>query len=91
MTDTLANPSLPHPSATGSIKKRLEGVKKENTEDNRREWRDVLFSADGPIDQYLGGIITFEETLMKHDSQLADSKYKGTPFSELISKRGIIP
>lgn len=76
--------------STGSIKKRLENVKKENTEDNRREWRDVMFTADGPIQDYISGIITFEETLMKHSSQL-DSNYKGKDFVEIIKSRGIIP
>lgn len=39
--------------STGSIKKRLEGVGKENTEDNRREWRDVLFTAEGKYEDYV--------------------------------------
>jgi fructose-bisphosphate aldolase class I len=39
--------------STGSIKKRLEGVGKENTEDNRREWRDVLFTAEGKFEDYV--------------------------------------
>ena len=76
--------------STGSIKKRLEKVGKENTDDNRREWRDVLFTADGPLDEYISGIITFEETLMKHSAQL-DSKYKGKTFVDIIKERGIIP
>ena len=36
------------------------------------------------------GIITFEETLMKHEAQL-DTTYKGKPFVEIIKSRGIIP
>lgn len=76
--------------STGSIQKRLEQVGKENTDDNRREWRDVLFTAEGPLESYLSGIITFEETLMKHDAQL-DSKYKGKSLVEVIKQRGIIP
>ncbi|KAK9894069.1 fructose-bisphosphate aldolase class-I [Cystobasidium minutum MCA 4210] len=77
--------------STGSIKKRLEGVGKENTEDNRREWRDLLFTAEGKYEDYVSGVITFEETLMKHDSQLQDSKYKGQSFVEILKKRGVIP
>lgn len=76
--------------STGSIKKRLAAVNKENTEDNRREWRDMLFTASGPIEDSISGIIMFEETLMKHDAQL-DSKYKGKSFVEIIKSRGIIP
>ena len=76
--------------STGSIKKRLEKVGRENTEDNRREWRDVMFTADGSFEEHISGIITFEETLMKHDAQL-DSKYKGKSFVDVIKSRGIIP
>lgn len=76
--------------STGSIKKRFEAVGKENNEDNRREWRDILFTADGPIENYISGIITFEETLMKHEAQL-DTKYKGKSFVDIIKSRGIIP
>lgn len=76
--------------STGSIKKRFEKVGKENTEDNRREWRDLLFTADGPVEKHISGIITFEETLMQHDAQL-DSKYKGKSFVDIIKARGIIP
>lgn len=76
--------------STGSIKKRLEKVGKENTEDNRREWRDVMFTAPGAFEKHISGIITFEETLMKHDATI-DSKYKGKSFVEVIKSRGIIP
>lgn len=76
--------------STGSIKKRFEKVGKDNTEDNRREWRDLLFTADGPIEKHISGIITFEETLMKHDAQL-DSVYKGKSFVDIIKEREIIP
>ncbi|EXJ67635.1 fructose-bisphosphate aldolase class-I [Cladophialophora psammophila CBS 110553] len=63
----------------GSIKKRLEKVGRENTEDNRRSFENSI-----------SGIITFEETLMKHNAQL-DSKYKGKSFVSIIKERGIIP
>jgi fructose-bisphosphate aldolase, class I len=76
--------------STGSMKNRLENVGKENTEDNRREWRDVLFTAAAPIENYISGIITFEETLMKHNAEL-DSEYKGQSFVEVMKSRGIIP
>lgn len=76
--------------STGSIKKRLESVGKENNDDNRREWQDLMFTAEGPLEKYLGGVITFEDTLMKHDAQL-ESQYKGSPLRDVIKKRGIIP
>lgn len=77
--------------STGSIKKRLSAVGKENTEDNRREWRDVMFTAPGKFEDHISGVITFEETLMNHDSQLEGSKYKGKSFVEVLQSRGIVP
>ncbi|KZT28101.1 fructose-bisphosphate aldolase class-I [Neolentinus lepideus HHB14362 ss-1] len=73
--------------STGSIKKRLESVGKENSDDNRREWRDLMFTAEGP---WKNSAITFEETLMKHNAQLS-TRFKGTPLRDVIKKRGIIP
>jgi hypothetical protein len=49
----------------------------------------LSFTADG-YDRYIGGIITFHETLVDHGSEL-DTKYKGTPFNQLIAQRGVIP
>jgi fructose-bisphosphate aldolase, class I len=69
----------------GSIEKRFKAVDIENTEDRRRSWREVLFTAPGELDKYLGGIITFEETLMKHKDS------KGTPLVKVIRDKGIIP
>lgn len=76
--------------STGSIKKRLESVGKENNEDNRREWRDVLFTAPAPFEEHISGVITFEDTLVKHDATL-NSKYKGKSFVQVLKSRGIIP
>lgn len=76
--------------STGSIKKRLEKVGKDNTEDNRREWRDLMFTAPGDYEKHISGIITFEETLMNHDAQL-ESKYKGKSFVDVMKERGVVP
>jgi fructose-bisphosphate aldolase class I len=76
--------------STGSIKKRLADVGKENTEDNRREWRDLLFTAAGPYEQHISGVITFEETLMQHNATL-DSTYKGKSLVEVLKSRGVVP
>ena len=76
--------------STGSIKKRLEKVGQDNTEHNRREWRDMMFTAAGSYEQHISGVITFEETLIKHDATL-DSEYKGKSFVDVIKSRGIVP
>jgi fructose-bisphosphate aldolase, class I len=69
----------------GSIEKRFKAVNVENNEDRRQSWREVLFTASEDIGTYLGGIITFEETLMKHKDS------KGTPLVKNIQDRGVVP
>jgi fructose-bisphosphate aldolase, class I len=71
--------------STGSIAKRFKAVNVENTEDRRQSWREVLFTAPGELGKHLGGIITFEETLMKHKDS------NGTPLVKVIKDRGIVP
>ena len=66
-----------------TIKKRFDSVQVESTEENRRRYREILFTADG-IERYIGGVILFDETLRQ-------STRDGTPFPKLLSSRGIIP
>lgn len=69
--------------STGSMAKRLNPIGVENTEENRRLYRQLLFTADERIDQCIGGVIFFHETLYQN----ADD---GTNFAELIKNRGIV-
>ncbi|HUS25092.1 MAG TPA: class I fructose-bisphosphate aldolase [Candidatus Binatia bacterium] len=69
--------------STSTIGKRFDGIQVENTEENRRAYRDMLFSAAG-IEQYTSGVIFYEETLFQ---KAAD----GTPFPQMLAKKGIIP
>ncbi|SCY42019.1 class I fructose-bisphosphate aldolase [Nitrosospira sp. Nsp13] len=66
-----------------TIKKRFDSIRLESTEENRRRYRELLFTAEG-IERYIGGVILFDETLRQ-------SSRDGTPFAELLSSRGIIP
>ncbi|KAK9867653.1 hypothetical protein WJX84_007745 [Apatococcus fuscideae] len=63
--------------------KRLAGIGAENTETNRRDWRELLYTAPG-LGQYISGAIMFEETLYQ---SCAD----GTPFVDVLRKQGIVP
>ncbi|MDQ2076849.1 class I fructose-bisphosphate aldolase [Marinimicrobium sp. ABcell2] len=84
--DDLADPHrgiLAADESSGTIAKRFETVGAENTEDNRRWYRDMLFSAP-EVGKYLSGIILFEETLNQTDTH-------GTPFPELIVNQGMVP
>lgn len=69
--------------STGTIEKRFAGIKVESTEENRRAYRDMLFSAKG-LGQYISGVILYDETIRQKSAD-------GTPFVELLAKNGILP
>ncbi|MEO7941361.1 MAG: class I fructose-bisphosphate aldolase [Burkholderiaceae bacterium] len=66
-----------------TIKKRFDAITLECTEENRRRYRELLFTSDG-IEQYLGGVILFDETLRQGTRD-------GVAFAQLLSNRGIVP
>jgi fructose-bisphosphate aldolase class I len=66
-----------------TIKKRFDSIKVESTEENRRRYRELLFTTEG-IERYIGGVILFDETLRQGTRD-------GTPFAKLLSSRGIAP
>ena len=66
-----------------TIKKRFDSIQVESTEENRRRYREILFSTEG-IERYVGGVILFDETLRQ-------STRDGVPFPKLLADRGIIP
>ena len=69
--------------STGTIEKRLKSIQVENTEDNRRAYRDMLFTAKG-LSQYISGVILYDETLRQKG-------VSGTSFVDLLEKNGILP
>ena len=69
--------------STGTIKKRFDSIGVESTEENRRFYRQLLFTAPGMEDS-IGGVILYDETLR----QSADD---GTPFAEVLASKGVIP
>ena len=71
--------------STGTMGKRLANIGLENTDENRRKYRELLFTADKErMTKTISGVILFEETLY----QKAED---GTPFIELLKERNIIP
>lgn len=66
-----------------TIKKRFAAIQLESTEENRRRYREILFTTDG-IERTLGGVILFDETLRQ-------STREGVPFPQLLADRGIVP
>lgn len=69
--------------STGTIKKRFDSINVENTEENRRDYREILFRKKEAMDNYISGVILFEETLTQRAKD-------GTPFSEIIKDTGAI-
>src|SRR4029078_3486789 len=69
--------------STGTIKKRFDSIGVESTEENRRAYRNLLFTTAG-CEYYIGGVILYDETIR----QAADD---GTPFAELLAGKGIVP
>ncbi|KAL7079815.1 hypothetical protein ACQ4LE_000731 [Meloidogyne hapla] len=68
--------------STGSIGKRFEGIGVENNEENRRKYRQLLFTTPN-FGQNISGVILFDETFR----QKADS---GERFVDLIKKNGAV-
>ena len=69
--------------STTTIAKRFAGVGIENTEENRRAYRELLLTAPN-IAQHISGAILFDETIRQ-------STKDGMPFTELMMQNGIIP
>src|SRR6059036_3097091 len=69
--------------STGTIKKRFDSIGVESTEENRRAYRDLLFTTGG-VEEYIGGVILYDETIRQSASD-------GTPFPKLLESKGVIP
>jgi len=69
--------------STGTIKKRLDSIGVESTEETRRAYRELLFTTEG-AEEFISGVIMFDETIRQSASD-------GTPFPKLLESKGIIP
>jgi len=69
--------------STSTIGKRFNSIKLESTEENRRLYREMLFTTPGATD-YISGVILYDETLRQKTSD-------GVPFPVYLAKLGMIP
>merc|ERR1712003_602291 len=69
--------------SNGTCGKRLDSIGVENTEDNRRAYRQLLVTTPG-LGEYISGAIMFEETLYQSSSE-------GKPFVDCLKDQGIVP
>ena len=69
--------------STGTIGKRFAPIGVENNEENRRKYRQIIFSTPN-LGDHISGAILFEETLF--------SKIDGTgpPLTSLLAKAGVV-
>ena len=69
--------------STGTIKKRFDAIQVENTEDARRNYRELMFRAKDAM-EYVSGVILYDETIWQNASD-------GAPLVDLITAAGSIP
>jgi fructose-bisphosphate aldolase, class I len=70
--------------SSGTIKKRFDAINVESTEDNRRDYREMLFRSKEAMGQYISGVILYDETIWQNAKD-------GTPLVKLIEQAGSIP
>jgi fructose-bisphosphate aldolase class I len=70
--------------STGSIAKRLESINTPSTEETRRDYREMLFSATDAMKTCISGVILFDETLRQ-------KARNGTPLIDIIKATGAVP
>ena len=68
--------------SSGTIKKRFDAIDVESTEDNRRAYRELLFTTEGAA-EFISGVILYDETLRQ-------SAADGTPLPEILAGQQII-
>lgn len=69
--------------STPTIKKRLDSISVESTEESRSAYREMLLTSSG-IEKYISGVILFDETLRQKTSD-------NVSFPKLLQDKGIIP
>jgi len=69
--------------STGTITKRFASIHLESTENNRRIYREMLFTTKG-LSEFISGVILYEETLGQKAST-------GESLAHILEKQGIVP
>jgi fructose-bisphosphate aldolase class I len=69
--------------STGTIKKRFDAIRLDSTEEHRRSYRELLFTAPGAAEA-ISGVILYDETIRQKTRD-------GTPFPQYLTQHGMIP
>ncbi len=70
--------------STGTIKRRFDAIGVENTEDHRRDYREMMFRTTDAMRNHISGVILYDETIWQKAKD-------GTPLVKLIQQAGSIP
>jgi len=70
--------------SSGTIKKRFDSIGVKSTEQNRRDYREMLFCTDRAMRDNISGVILYDETLRQRAKD-------GTPLVDIIKANGTIP
>src|SRR5580704_9925392 len=70
--------------STGTIQKRFDKIGVANTEENRRDYREMMFRTEGAMQGHISGVILYDETIRQKAKD-------GTPLVKLIEAAGAIP
>ena len=69
--------------STGTIKKRFDAIRLESTEEHRRSYRELLFTAPGAAEA-ISGVILYDETIRQKTRD-------GTAYPQYLTQKGILP
>jgi fructose-bisphosphate aldolase class I len=69
--------------SSGTIKKRFDAIRLDSTEEHRRTYREMLFTAPGAA-EWVSGVILYDETIRQKTRD-------GTPFPQYLTKQGMLP
>jgi fructose-bisphosphate aldolase class I len=70
--------------SSGTIQKRFDQIGVTSSADSRRDYRELLFSANEAMSKYISGVILYDETIRQKAKD-------GTPLVKLIEKAGSLP
>jgi fructose-bisphosphate aldolase, class I len=70
--------------SSATIKKRFDAIGVESTENNRRDYRELLFRSTEAMSKYISGVILYDETIRQNAKD-------GTPLVKVIEKSGALP
>jgi fructose-bisphosphate aldolase class I len=70
--------------SSGTIKKRFDAIGVESTEDNRRDYREMMFRTAEAMKNHISGVILYDETIWQKAKD-------GTPLVKVIEQMGSIP